>query len=248
MKTFPGITDLYNGFTRHTFEFDGVKAIIVEPKQPRFGNLWIWRARFFDAFPFVDIAMLGEGFYLVHVDIADLYGGPPALKRWDKFYEMLTLEYDFARRGILEGFSRGGLPVYNWAKRNPDKVAAIYADNPVCDIRSWPLGLMSGPGSATDAEKCLKVYGLTMQNAMAFADNPIDGLESLVKEKIPIIHVCGDADEVVPFPENTEVLVERLRDLGGKIKLIMKPGQKHHPHSLENPTEIVEFLICNMLK
>ncbi len=248
MKPFPGINDLYNGYTRHTFEFDGVKAIIVEPELPRPGLPWIWRARFFDAFPYVDIAMLGEGFHLVHVDITDLYGGPAAQKRWDGFYRLLTEEFGFARRGILEGFSRGGLPVYNWASRNTDKVAAIYADNPVCDIRSWPLGLMSGPGSQTDAEKCLQAYGLTLDEARDFADNPIDRLEPLVRAKIPIIHVCGDADEVVPYPENTGVLLERIRNLGGDIKLIIKPGQKHHPHSLENPAPVVEFLILNMLR
>ena len=106
---------------------------------------------------------------------------------------------------------------------------------------------MSGPGSESDAEKCLQAYGLTLDQARHFADNPIDRLAPLVEEKIPIIHVCGDADEIVPYPENTGVLVERLRKLGGEMKLILKPGVKHHPHSLENPAPIVEFLIGNML-
>ncbi|MDD3118383.1 MAG: prolyl oligopeptidase family serine peptidase [Victivallales bacterium] len=245
-SAFPGITDRYHDYTRHTFEFDGVRAMIVVPDQPRHGRLWLWRARLFDTFPYVDLAMLQEGFYLVHIDIADLYGGPAALARWDRFYEFLVREYSFARRPILEGFSRGALTVYNWAARNPEQVAAIYADNPVCDLRSWPLGLMSGPGSEVDAEKCLQAYGITAVQAENFSGSPVDHLEPLVEAGIPIIHVCGDADEIVPYPENTGLLLERLRKLGGDMKLILKPGQKHHPHSLEDPTPIVEFLIRNM--
>ena len=41
---------------------------------------------------------------------------------------MLTEQYRFAKEAVLEGMSRGGLIIYNWAIANPDKVAAIYAD------------------------------------------------------------------------------------------------------------------------
>ena len=37
----------------------------------------------------------------------------------------------FARvKPILEGMSRGGLIVFNWAKQNPDKITAIYTPGP----------------------------------------------------------------------------------------------------------------------
>jgi len=38
------------------------------------------------------------------------------------------------------GVSRGGLYCYNWASQNPEKVACIYGDAPVCDVKSWPMG------------------------------------------------------------------------------------------------------------
>ena len=31
--------------------------------------------------------------------------------------------------------------------------------------------------------------------------------------------------------------------LGGEIVLIVKPGGKHHPHSLKDPTPIVDFIL-----
>ena len=58
-----------------------------------------------------------------------------------------------------------------------------------------------------------------------------------------MLHVCGDADEVVPMEENTDLFEQRVKELGGKITVIHKPGIGHHPHSLKNPTPIVSFIL-----
>jgi pimeloyl-ACP methyl ester carboxylesterase len=140
---------------------------------------------------------------------------------------------------VLEGLSRGGLIIYNWAKANPTKVACIYADAPVCDIKSWPRD----HSSAATWAQCLAVYGLTNEQAAVFTGNPIDGLEPLAKAKVPLLHIVGDADVVVPVAENTAVLAARYRALGGSIEIISKPGIGHHPHSLTDPTPIVTFIL-----
>lgn len=58
-----------------------------------------------------------------------------------------------------------------------------------------------------------------------------------------MLHVCGDADEVVPMEENTIPFEQKVKALKGDITVIHKPGFKHHPHSLPNPTPIVEFIV-----
>jgi hypothetical protein len=58
--------------------------------------------------------------------------------------------------------------------------------------------------------------------------------------------VVGDADEVVPVAENTAILEERYNKLGGKIRVIHKPGIGHHPHSLQDPAPIVDFILSSM--
>ena len=60
---------------------------------------------------------------------------------------------------------------------------------------------------------------------------------------MPILSVCGEADRVVPFAENTAVLEKRYRELGGPIEVIRKPGVDHHPHSLKDPAPIVDFIL-----
>ena len=128
---FPGAKSDWNGFDRFDFELEGVPCIVVRPEYTAEGRPWIWRARFFGAFPYVDLAILKLGWHLVYTDVVELYGSPEAMRRYDRFYHFLTTEYGFPKRPVLEGYSRGGLPVYAWAARNPDKVACIYADAPV---------------------------------------------------------------------------------------------------------------------
>jgi len=59
--------------------------------------------------------------------------------------------------------------------------------------------------------------------------------------------VCGLADEVVPYAENTALLAKNLKEARGEIKLILKEGVGHHPHSLEDPKPIVDFILQNTI-
>jgi len=233
------------GFKQHEFLVNGCKAIVVEPNNPLPGKLWVWRAEFFDYFQETVFALVEAGYYLAYIEVGNTFGAPDALKNWDVFYEYLTKELGFAKKMILEGMSRGGLYIYNWASRNTDKVAVIYGDAPVCDFKSWPAGIGKGEGSKEDWEKLINDYHFKgEEEALAYPFNPIDNLEEIAKAKIPIIHVYGDVDELVPHEENTIILAERYRKLGGDITLIPKPGIGHHPHGLENdPSPLVNYML-----
>ncbi len=161
----------------------------------------------------------------------------------DAFYQQLTKDRGLNRKVVLEGFSRGGLFSLNWAARNPDQVACIYNDAPVCDFKSWPGGRGRGKGSPGDWRQCLEAYKLSEEQALAYGLNPVDNLAPLAKAKIPLLHICGDADDVVPIDENTRLVEKRYKELGGSITVIAKPGVSHHPHSLVDPAPIVEFVL-----
>lgn len=144
----------------------------------------------------------------------------------------------------MEGMSRGGVYIYNWAAANPKKVAGIYADAPVLDLKSWPGGKGKGPGSAADWEIFKKDYGYTSEDETNdFKNNPLDKIPAIVKGHYPMLHVVGDADEVVPVDENTAVFEKKILAAGGNIKVIHKPGIGHHPHSLPDPQPIVDFIL-----
>ncbi|MHC4744765.1 MAG: GDSL-type esterase/lipase family protein, partial [Planctomycetota bacterium] len=240
--TFPGSKSDWHGFDKYDFETGGRKCCVVVPKVAAPGRPWIWRARFFGHEPQVDTALLEKGFHLAYIDVAGLFGSPKAVEIWDSFYAYLTERNGLAEKVALEGMSRGGLIVYNWAAANSQKVSCIYADAPVCDIKSWPGGKGKGKGSAIDWAKCLEAYGLTEEQAARYKKNPIDNLRPLARAGVPVLHVCGDADEVVPLEENTGILEKRYKKLGGSITTIIKEGIGHHPHSLKDPKPIVEFI------
>ncbi len=240
---FPGTKSQWNGFDRYDFTLEGRSCIAVVPKRAAEGRPWIWRARFFGHEPQTDLALLDRGFHLVYMDVAGLFGNDKAVALWNAFYKVLTEKHGLARKAVLEGMSRGGLYVYNWAAANPDKVACIYADAPVCDVRSWPGGKGRGKGSPADWARCLEAFGLSEETAKDFRGNPIDRLGPLAKAGVPLLHVCGDADDVVPIEENTGVLEKRYKELGGPIEVIVKKGVGHHPHSLKDPKPIVDFIL-----
>lgn len=233
----------FHGHQGYLFENKDTKCRIVKPAREAVGKPWVIRARFWGHEPQTDIALLEHGFHIVYCDAADLYGSDQAVERWNSLYERMV-KAGFHKKVVLEGMSRGGLIVYNWAAQNPDKVACIYADAPVMDFKSWPMGKGSSEGSATDTQKLLKAYGFANETeALNWKRNPIDCAPVMAKANIPILHVVGDADAVVPVTENTILFEEKMKALHSPITVIRKPGIGHHPHSLYDPEPIVNFIL-----
>ncbi len=240
---YPGKRSKWNGFDRYDFEVGGKPVLVVAPKSDAPGRPWVWHGEFFGHKPAPDIALLERGFHVVYMTVPDMLGSPTAVAHWNAFYRELTEKHAFAKKAALVGLSRGGLYCYNWAAANPDKVACLYGDAPVCDFRSWPGAFGKGKRSDRDWQLVLQQYGFKNDDeAKAYTKNPVDNLAPLAAAKVPLLHVYGDADEVVPWDENTGVIAERYKKLGGDITLIAKPGVKHHPHGLEDSTPIVDFI------
>lgn len=233
-KLAASVTGEFDFYGYKGYEMGGDK--IVCPTDEALGSPWIWRARFFGVEPQVDTALLARGFHVAYCDVADLYGAPRAVAKFDKFYTKMR-EAGLADKVVLEGFSRGGLIIYNWAVRNVEKVAAIYADAPVMDIKSWPI-----KASVEETHKMMSAYGFSsIEAAHSWRGNPIDHAAKL--KDISIIHVVGQADEVVPVADNTDIFKDRIQQAGGQIVVIRKEGVGHHPHSLKDPTSIVDFIL-----
>lgn len=220
------------------------------PPEPLEGHPWLWRARFPGYHYEADSILASEGFHIAYINTNGMFGNAEAMDIWDRFYDFLTMRYKLNEKVALAGVSRGGLFIYTWAKRNPKKVNCIYGDAPVCDIKSWPGGFGEGMGSPDDWKQVKEKYGFeTDEQAKAYANNPIDNLEMLAAEKIPVLHMVGLQDKVVPAEENTLVLVNRYIRLGGIATVVpcTKGEQTLHGHHypIETPRLVADFIKYN---
>jgi pimeloyl-ACP methyl ester carboxylesterase len=127
--------------------------------------------------------------------------------------------------------------LYNWAAENPASVACIAGIYPVSNLSSYP-----GLGRACAA------YGMTeVQLSEKLTEyNPIDRLAPLARAKVPIFHIHGDSDTVVPLDKNSGELKKRYDKLGGEMTLEIVKGQGHNlwPGWFHSQ-KLVEFVITH---
>jgi hypothetical protein len=254
---FPGEKSDFRGYDRYRFTVDSSNVMVVCPKQAAPGKPWLWRGAFWGdkSYPFTEMTVIADlklvelGFHLVTAGPNVLLGHPSGNRHMDAVYNEMVNQHGLGEKPAMVGLSREALGTYRWAAANPDKVACIFMDAPVCDMQSWPGGkLVPGSGSKADGapdqwKLLLKTYGFNSDaEALAYRGSPIDLLEPLAKARVPILHNCGGSDTAVPVEENSAVLKRRYEALGGKIDLIVNPGIGHHPCGLEDPTPIVEFI------
>jgi len=245
-------TSIWKGFTRYHLKFHGKSAFITTPNKPCMEKQWVWRARFPEWHTEMDEILLNEGFCIVYINTNNQFGSPKAMEVWDAFYEYLVKELGFHEKLTLEGVSRGGLFVYNWAKRHPNRVNCIYTEAPVCDYKSWPGGFGIGKGDQQSWEILKSEYGFKDDHeAKVFFGNPIDNLKALANARVPVMSMIGLNDKVVPPSENTFILSDRYVKLGGISMIVPCTESKQdlygHHFPIETPQLAADFIISNTI-
>ena len=215
---------------------------VVKPKKTAVNHPWIWRARFWGHESQTDRALLEKGYHLVYCDQSERMGNKQSINEWNAFYRLLN-ECGLNRKVVLEGMSRGGVYVFNWAAANPDKVAAVYVDNPLLDMKAMYVG----PDGKEKPENEITVgikkhWGIDRGQIKNFHESPIDKIDAIVKGNYPILILCAELDDAAVNSQNTFPFERKIREKGGDITVIVKKGFKHHPHSFPNPSVIVDFI------
>lgn len=230
------------GAQRTTVEIGKNKGFVLHPAKPpaEGARPWVWYAPAIGNYPnksceWILRKLLDQGFHVCGVNVGESYGSPAGRKVFSEFYQHVVNEYKLEPKARLLPQSRGGLMLYNWAVENPEKIRCIVGIYPVCDMRSFP-GLKGAAGA----------YGLTAEELekQLPQHNPIDRLEPLAKAGVPILHIHGDSDKVVPLDKNSQVVLDRYSAFGGKMKLIVIPGKGHAELAdyFQEP-RLVQFLI-----
>ena len=218
----------------YEFEFNSFPAVVIVPDNAN--GKWIWKTEFLYAFDEAERALLQEGYTRVYYQISNMYGSPRSIELMEKFHAYVTDRFFLDNKAILFGFSRGGLYAFNFALSHPDKVAKIYLDAPVLDMRSWPRE------GTVQREEVYREYGISKESIAVFGGHPVENFEAFFAHGIPVLLIAGDADEVVPLAENSGKMIDFCVAHGIALEYYIKPGCAHHPHSLTDVTPILNFI------
>ncbi len=228
-----------------TYMFNGREATVIVPEKAAEGRPWVWRAEFLGAFDYVDRALLALGWHIAYYQLSDMFGCPEAVDAMKEFHDDVVARFDLNEKADIFGFSRGGLYSANYTLKHPDDISTLYLDAPVLDICSWPGGKGKGRGSKENWEMCLEWYKITDEESADFKGSPIHHIDELIATRVPVLLVAGDADETVPYDENGLIMANEYEKCGAKIKVIVKPGCGHHPHSVEDTDIPVKYIMDN---
>ena len=204
---------------------------------------WVWYAPTLPAYPASEEAwmyqrFLDAGIAVAGIDVGESFGSPEGRRLFTALYEELTSRRSLSRKACLLARSRGGLMLYNWAAEHPDRVACVAGIYPVCNLRSYPGARIAAPA-----------YDLTEdQLVKAFADhNPIDRIAPLAEAGVPIFHIHGDSDEIVPIEANSAELARRYRTHGGTMTVQVVEGRGHDLwDGWFQCEELVDFVLENV--
>jgi pimeloyl-ACP methyl ester carboxylesterase len=225
------------------FSVEGRTAFVILPKPEAqvAGMPWVWYAPTLPGLPGPEEAWMfrrfrDAGVAVAGIDVGESYGSPDGRALYTSLYRELVEKRRFSKKPCLLARSRGGLMLTNWAVEHPGSVAGIAGIYPVCDLRSYP-----------GIEKAASAYRMTpeqLADALAM-HNPIDRVEPLARAGVPVLHLHGDQDTVVPLGANSAELARRYRRFGGEMKLLVIEGRGHDmwPGWFQNG-ELVDFAIA----
>lgn len=233
----------YHGYKCFDFTFEGRKCKVAQPQKAQKDRPWIWRARFWGHEPQAEIALLERGFHVAYCDVAEMMGNKESIEIWNDFYHLLVSS-GLSKKVVLEGMSRGAVYALNWSAVNPDKVAAVYIDNPLLDCKSMFKNKAGEDKPHNEVSLAiLESYGLERKNIAGFKESPVDKIDEIVKGNYPVLILCAELDEAVDNDKNTFLFAKKMRDAGGDVLVIEKKAFGHHPHSFPNPSVIVDFIL-----
>jgi hypothetical protein len=202
---------------------------------------WVWYAPHFqgvsprDIHEWICTRLLAAGMAICGVDVGESYGSPEGRRVFTEFHRAVVGAYGLAGRACLLAQSRGGLMHYNWAVEHPSSVERIGGIYPVCDLSDWP-----------GVEEAYEAYGMTTEElrAQLSEHNPIERLAPLATAKVPVLHVHGDSDSVVPMEKHSAELCRRYRAAGGEMKLVVIAGAEHEEiDAFFKSQQLVDFLV-----
>lgn len=237
--------DIWNGFRREMFEFEGRTSYIVFPKEPEAGRNWAIKTEYWDAFPGTEIALVEAGFHLLYMTNHNRWATPEDCHARARFVDYVAKTYGLRDKCVPVGMSCGGAHAVQFAGYHPEKVACLYIDAPVLNFCDCP-GYIGGEdrlNGALEREFYNAYPGVRLYDLPSFPHHPIHQGRTLIEHRIPLVMLYGTKDLTVDYGKNGALLEMLYRE--HDVPFMIEPrgvDQGHHPHGLEDPTPVVAFI------
>lgn len=232
--------DLWHGFRRAVFDFEGHRAWIVFPSvTPVSGMPWTWTMQWADAF--VERTgvpdMLSMGWHHATIETFGHRMDDEGLRVCRSFQRFLAECVGFATKAHLIGMSWGGFFSVRYTAAYPDCVAKMYLDAPLLNFDGFPEAEI-GPWKSSPA-----IDGDWSNDPRM----PLNLAGKLIEARIPVLLLYGGQDQTVPPEKNSLPFIERYRqagELGKLLTVVPRAAYGHHPHGVEiDATQLItDFL------
>ena len=232
--------DMWHGYRRTKFDFNGRTAWIVEPSivplvgsrvpRDRDGMHWIWNM----LWPNCDVErtcvtdLLKRGFHYAYIDIFDTRMDGTGVAVAAKFQDFLVKELGFAPKANLIGISWGGFMAAQYAAAKPSNVAKIYFDNALLTFDGYTPSRNGGLGPWAAA---------TGRVPPAWRDDPrmpVNLASAIAKAGIKVLLVYGTSDIAVKPSVNSAAFAAKFKAADGDAKVLPHVEYGHHPHGIES--------------
>ena len=242
------MSEQWNGFAMESFSFEGQSAHVVFPREGTANGRLALKTVYWGAFPnAVEVPLLEKGFHLCFVKYSSRWGRDEDLDRYARLVRFVAQKYTLSERVVPVGMSCGGLMAIKFAAKYPGLVSCLYLDAPVVNYLSCPCGM--GNKAYVKDETVAELFSAleidSVSQLIGCREMPLDKIPQLIAHRIPVVMVAGDSDTVVPFHENGALLQRAYEQAGLDCPVYIKPGCDHHPHGLDDPTEVVEFILTH---
>ncbi len=229
----------WEGFSGIEFEFDGLSAKLIKPNVEPNGK-WALKTEYFGAFPSVEIELLNRGWHIAYNENYNRWAQDRDVLRKAEFIKFVSKEFSLNKKCAIVGMSCGGMYGVKTAAVAPELISVLYLDAPVMNLLSCPAGL--GVSTQPHYDEFYGITGITVSELLNYREHPVDKMDILLKNNIPVILVAGDSDCTVPYCENGAILEKYYRENNGIIEAYVEKGKDHHPHGLKNPLIIADFI------
>ncbi len=234
----------FKDFKIDEFDFCGRNARVVIPDKADTRRSWAFKMEYRDEFPETEIELLERGYHIAFIQNKTRFASDDDIQMKADFARHITEKYNLNKKCVPIGMSLGGAQAVIFAGTYPELVEGIFLDAPVLNF------CMYWDDCRDDVWKNeveVAYPGLKKYQLLNFYNHPMNKLDILTENKIPVLMLWGNQDQSVLYKDNGVHLEEAYMDYPELMTVMQRVSQGHHPHGFGAKSGIIaDYIVEHM--